>query len=75
MTWLNGIAAVVRAIPEIANSLRLINESLIKLGDIRTEIKINKLEQELNTAITRIKDAKTDAELLDLAKRINNLRL
>lgn len=75
MTWITGIAAAIWAIPEIAKSLKLINKSLVRLGDARTEMKIRKLEQDLNNAITRIKDAETDAELLELAKRINSLRL
>lgn len=75
MNWVSIIAGALKAIPQIADGLKLINENIIKLGDAKTEFQINNIKRDLDEVIAKVKATEDRDKLLDLAKRLNNLRV
>lgn len=75
MNWVSVIFSAFKAIPDIVQGIKLINENIIKIGDARTEAKIDSIKGEMDEALARIKKTEDRKELLDLVERLNKLRV
>ena len=75
MSFAATLVGGFKSLSEISKTLSEINKSLVYLGDVRTDAKINNIKNKLDEIEARVKNEEDRNRLLDLAKQLTSARM